>query len=143
MTGASNAETAVKQAIDARNAALSAKDVAGLMASGAPGFVSYSLAPPLQDAGDEGGLSGWFETWDGPIGYALQGLKIVAGDDVGFAHGLVRMTGRKTDGEVVDLWFRETLGLKLIGGAWKIVHEHSSVPFYMDGSFRAAVDLTP
>ena len=26
---------------------------------------------------------------------------------------------------------------------WKIMHEHSSVPFYMDGSFKAAVDLKP
>jgi hypothetical protein len=25
----------------------------------------------------------------------------------------------------------------------KIAHEHESVPFYMDGSFKAAVDLTP
>jgi ketosteroid isomerase-like protein len=28
-------------------------------------------------------------------------------------------------------------------GAWKIAHEHTSVPFYMDGSFRAAIDLKP
>jgi hypothetical protein len=26
---------------------------------------------------------------------------------------------------------------------WKIVHEHESVLFYMDGSFKAAVDLKP
>ncbi|WP_446719495.1 hypothetical protein [Inquilinus sp. OTU3971] len=26
---------------------------------------------------------------------------------------------------------------------WVIVHEHESVPFYMDGSLRAAVDLKP
>jgi ketosteroid isomerase-like protein len=43
----------------------------------------------------------------------------------------------------VDLWFRQTLGLLKIDGAWKIAHEHSSVPFYMDGSFKAAVDLKP
>lgn len=28
-------------------------------------------------------------------------------------------------------------------GAWRIAHRHESVPFYMDGSNRAAVDLTP
>jgi PhnB protein len=134
---------AIKQAIKSRNAALSAKDVAGVMASGAPGFVSYSLAPPLKDAGGKAGLAGWFASWDGPIGYDLRDLEINAGDDVAFAHGLAHMSGRKTDGEVVDLWFRETLGLKLVRGAWKIIHEHSSVPFYMDGSFRAAVDLSP
>jgi ketosteroid isomerase-like protein len=140
---ATPAEKAIKQAIENRNAALSAKDVAGLMASGAPGFVSYSLAPPLRSRAGKAGLAGWFATWDGPIGHELKDLKVTAGDGVAFAHGLVHMTGRKTDGEVVDLWFRQTLGLKLFRGAWKIVHEHGSVPFYMDGSFRAAVDLKP
>jgi len=30
-----------------------------------------------------------------------------------------------------------------VGGAWKDRHEHISVPFYMDGSVKAAVDLKP
>jgi ketosteroid isomerase-like protein len=36
-----------------------------------------------------------------------------------------------------------TLCLTKVDGAWLIEHEHTSTPFYMDGSFRAAVDLTP
>jgi ketosteroid isomerase-like protein len=28
-------------------------------------------------------------------------------------------------------------------GEWLVTHEHVSVPFYMDGSLRAAVDLKP
>ncbi len=31
---------------------------------------------------------------------------------------------------------RATLYLHRDAGAWKIVHEHTSVTFYMDGSFR-------
>jgi PhnB protein len=54
------------------------------------------------------------------------------------------MSGTKTDGEKVDMWLRATLCFRKIGGhQWKIVHEHESVPFYMDGSYKAAVDLTP
>jgi ketosteroid isomerase-like protein len=136
-------EKAIKQAIWARNAALSAKNVAGLMASGAAGFVGYTLAPPLKASGGKAGLAAWFATWDGPIGYQMRDLRIVAGEEAGFAHSLIHMTGRKTDGEVVDLWFRQTFGLKLLRGVWKIVHEHGSVPYYMDGSFRAAIDLEP
>jgi ketosteroid isomerase-like protein len=45
--------------------------------------------------------------------------------------------------EGFDLWFRSTLGLRKSDGVWRIVHEHTSTPFYMDGSFRAAVDLKP
>ena len=42
-----------------------------------------------------------------------------------------------------DVWFRHTIGLRKIDGRWKIVHSHESVPFYMDGSDKAAVDLKP
>jgi ketosteroid isomerase-like protein len=140
---ATEAEKAIKQVIAARNVSLGARDVAGVMATGAAGFVSYSLAPPLKNPSGKAGLKAWLDTWDGPFGYEMRDLKIVAGDEVAFAHGLAHMTGRKIDGEQVDLWFRQTVGLKLLRGAWKIVHAHDSVPFYMDSGFRAAVDLKP
>jgi ketosteroid isomerase-like protein len=38
---------------------------------------------------------------------------------------------------------RATLCFRREGDEWKIAHAHTSVPFHMDGSFRAAVDLTP
>jgi PhnB protein len=63
------------------------------------------------------------------------------GDDVAFCHSLNRISGTKT--EKSDIWFRHTLGFRKIGGEWKITHEHESVPFYMDGSYKAAVDLKP
>jgi PhnB protein len=53
------------------------------------------------------------------------------------------MSGTKTDGEKVDMWLRETFCFRRLGGQWKITHQHESVPFYMDGSYKAAVDLKP
>lgn len=41
------------------------------------------------------------------------------------------------------LWYRVTIGLRRVDGRWLVVHEHESVPFLMDGSFAAAVDLKP
>jgi PhnB protein len=38
---------------------------------------------------------------------------------------------------------RATVGCRKIADRWKVTHEHSSVPFYMDGSYKAAVDLRP
>jgi ketosteroid isomerase-like protein len=40
-------------------------------------------------------------------------------------------------------WFRSTFGLRCSDGSWRIVHQHDSTPFHMDGSFRAATDLEP
>ena len=70
-------------------------------------------------------------------------LKITAGDDVAFCHSLNRMMATTTKGSKVDLWFRQTLCFRKIDGRWRITHEHSSVPFHMDGSYKAAVDLNP
>jgi ketosteroid isomerase-like protein len=47
------------------------------------------------------------------------------------------------DGATFELWFRTTLVLRETDGHWQIVHVHESTPFHMDGSLRAAVDLTP
>ncbi|GAA4215626.1 hypothetical protein [Actinocatenispora rupis] len=42
-----------------------------------------------------------------------------------------------------SMWFRTTLGLRLIDGRARIAHERTSTPFQMNGSARAATDLAP
>lgn len=144
MTDAAADEVAVRCLIDAWARAVNAKDAKGVNVCVAEELVLYSLAPPLVSTGpDDGGLQAWFDTWSTPIGYDLPDLRIAVSGDVAFGVGLAHMTGAKTDGEPVDLWFRCTLGLRKRGGVWKIVHQHESVPFLMDGSFKAAVDLKP
>ena len=121
-----------------------AKNADGVMAHYAPDSVTFDLAPPLISTGaDAKGLQAWFATWPGPIGYEIRDLNITAGDDAAFCHSLNRLSGTKTDGEKADVWFRQTLCFRKIGGEWKIAHQHESVPFYMDGSYLAAVDLKP
>lgn len=40
------------------------------------------------------------------------------------------------------MWVRATLGYRRIDGAWRIVHDHESVPFD-PGTGRALIDLEP
>src|ERR1044072_825445 len=78
-------------------------------------IVSYDLDTPLQHVGpNKAALQKWFDTWDGPIGWAMGDLTVVVGGDVAFAYGLGHMTGTKTDGAEADVWTRATVGL---GGA--------------------------
>lgn len=124
--------------------ALGKKDAAGLVRHLSDDIVSYTLAAPLVHKGkDVDGLKGWFSTWQGPIGGDAVDVRLTIGQDVAFWTGLVHMTGRKTDGFDVDLWFRQTLGLRKESGIWKIAHEHTSVPFAMDGSGLAELGLNP
>jgi PhnB protein len=138
------AEAQIRALIDDWARAMRAKDVEGVMAHYTADSVTFDLAPPLISTGaDAEGLQAWFSTWRGPLGYEIRDLSITAGDDAAFCHSLNRLSGTKNDGEKADVWFRLTLGLRKLGGAWRIAHQHESVPFYMDGSYRAAVDLKP
>jgi len=106
--------------------------------------VSYDLDPPLEHIGPgRQRLQEWFDTWDGPIAWAMRDTHVEVAGDTAFAYGLGHMTGTKKDGAKADLWARVTVGLHRRDGVWKITHQHTSVPFRMDGSFKAAVDLTP
>jgi PhnB protein len=64
--------------------------------------------------------------------------------DLAFAHFYVRTSAvTKGDKEQVHWWARATLCFKRRERQWLVAHEHVSVPFYMDGSYRAALDLEP
>jgi PhnB protein len=138
-----SAEAEIKAVIDDWADAIRAKDARRVASHGTADFVQFSLAPPLVSNPDVKSLEDWFATWRGPLAYSVRDLRITAGDDVAFAYSLNRLSGTTTGGETSEIWFRHTLGFRKVGGAWKIAHEHESVPFYMDGSFKAAVDLEP
>jgi PhnB protein len=126
--------------------AIRAKDVEGVLSQYGRDIVSFDLAPPLAHVGSDRmreSLTAWFPTFRGPVGYEVRDLAVSAGPDLAFCRSLNRIAGARTDGTETDVWVRMTLCCRRIGDSWKIVHEHASVPFYMDGSFKAAVDLTP
>jgi PhnB protein len=136
-------ETQIRKTIEDWANALRNKNAEAALSHYAPRLVHFSLAPPLLSTeSDAKGLKAWFGTWQGSIGYEIRGLSVTVGDDVAFSHNLNRIHGT-TNGEKNDLWFRHTLGFRKFGDEWEIAHEHESVPFYMDGSFKAAVDLKP
>ena len=129
-------------------AAMETKDVTRLLARYTADAVRFDLAPPLRHVGpevhDAEGTAKWFAGFDGPVYYKVTDLEITAGEDVAFCHSLNRM-GSTPNGspEGFTMWFRMTAGLRKENGSWRITHEHTSTPFYMDGTFRAATDLEP
>ncbi|MBY3034281.1 SnoaL-like domain-containing protein [Rhizobium leguminosarum] len=137
-------EEAIIAMLMMRAKALGEKNASDALSYEAEDSVEFSLAPPLVYHGqDEAGLQAWFDTWEGPIGGEVRDARLTVGEDVAFWSGLTRMTGTKTDGTAVDLWFRQTLGLVKQDGRWLVAHQHASVPFAMDGSGRALLDLKP
>jgi uncharacterized protein (TIGR02246 family) len=109
----------------------------------APDVVIYDLSPPLVRHGmDRDSVAAWLAGWDGPIRIDPRDVNLSIDGNLAFVSALNRMRGRQ-GGEDQDIWYRTTMCLRKMSGQWRIVCDHSSVPFYMDGSYRAAVDLKP
>ena len=124
--------------------AVSSKDAAKVAIFFTSDVVSFDIAPPLKIVGfDSNALEKWFKTWDGPIGYEVTDQDITVSDTLAVARSLNHMTGKKVDGEKVDLWTRSTVCFRKKGANWEVFHVHSSVPMLMDGSGKAATDLKP
>jgi ketosteroid isomerase-like protein len=133
-------EDQIRAVIADRAAAMRERDAERFVAHYAPKVVRFDLAPPLASKGSEArdaeALRAWFASHPGgPVGYEIRDLTVTADGDVAFCHSLNQLGGA--------LWFRSTIGLRRIGGDWRITHEHNSTPFYMDGSDKAALDLQP
>ena len=121
------------------------KDAVAIVAPYAVGASLFTLSPPLEHRGisvEE--QQAWLDTWDGPIDLQSSDTEITVSGDFAFSHGFVQMSGTpKSAGRHMSFWMRSTVCLHRDGGAWQIIHDHVSVPFYMDGSERPAFDLKP
>ncbi|RSM89409.1 DUF4440 domain-containing protein [Kibdelosporangium aridum] len=139
-------ETRIRQIAAEMRDAMVAGDAEAIVGQYAPQMVKYDLAPPLRNVAplDAGALKTWFATFDGPVDYEIRDLEVVAGAEVAYTTSLHRLSATPLgSSESFDLWFRVTVCLRKIDGDWRVTHEHSSTPFYMDGSFGAALDLQP
>ncbi len=137
-------EAEIRTLIEGVNRAHYAKDADGIAAAYAPHALICNLAPPLGHHGiDLREMQAWLDTWDGPIERESRDIEVTVGGDLAVARGYSRLGGTKPAGHPISLWMRATVVLERHRGAWRIVHEHTSVPFYMDGSLRPAFDLEP
>ena len=121
------------------------KDAAAFVAPYAPEALVADLAPPLFHRGiNRNEKQAWMDTWEGPIDRESRDFTITVSGDLAVGHGYFRLAGTpKAAGRPISFWMRATVCLRRRGGRWQIVHEHTSVPFYMDGSLRPAFDLEP
>jgi ketosteroid isomerase-like protein len=140
-------EQAIRQLIEDRAAALRAGDAVAACATYAPAARVFSLAPPLvqafDSARDVASLQAWIDDKGGSVWTEVRDLVITVDGDLALATSIDAMGAPPEAPQPFTLWYRSTLGLRRLCGEWQIVHEHTSTPFHMDGSFRAAIDLQP
>lgn len=144
---ASADEAAIRKLLDGWAKAFHDKNLDAIMAMYKPGdgFVAYDIVPPLRYVGYDAykkDYVAFLAQYKGPIEVEFRDMVIVAGDTVGYAHGLERMSGVLQNGQKSDIWMRFTSCFRKIKGKWLDTHDHVSVPADLDHG-KAMVNLTP
>ena len=105
-------------------------DLLTILAHHADDLVMYDVPEPLMIEGLAAYRKGWelffAHNAAGPDRFRVKDLKVVAGDTVAFAHGLLTIGGGP------NTHCRLTLCFEKIEGKWLFSHEHHSMPIRLE-----------
>jgi ketosteroid isomerase-like protein len=135
-----NAVAELTHLIESRVAAVAAKDADALVSQYTEDVSLFDAVGPLAGSGadvERARLDTWFGAYRTAIGLRIRDLEVVADGSIAFAHYLFHVRGTMHNGADVAMWVRSTVGFRKLADGWKIVHEHSSVPF--DGATGQAL----
>ena len=108
-------------------------DIPAILAHHAPDIVMFDLPPPLQCKGIEAYEKTWelmFRYHKPGAAFDIEEFAVTAGQDVAFA-AIIMRCGPDSSPNPADkdgFLFRLTVGLRKVGGDWRVAHEHHSIP---------------
>ena len=125
-------EKQIRALIERWAKAVHAGDLDAVLADHADDIVMFDVPPP---ANGVRGIGAYRETWPAFFSWQAQGaafeivsLETTVGDEVAFAHALLRCgTQEELDLDPANR-LRLTVGLRKQSGRWVVTHEHHSFP---------------
>jgi uncharacterized protein (TIGR02246 family) len=133
-----NDEEHIRSLIERWAAAVHSGDIDGVMVDHADDIVMFDVPPPYEGVR---GIDAYRESWPPFFEWQAQGalfeiesLDVTAGDDVAYAHALLRCGTQKELAERPVNRLRLTIGLRKERGRWVVAHEHHSFPYAADES---------
>jgi uncharacterized protein (TIGR02246 family) len=129
---APSGDEAAIRALEARfAAAVSAKDVDGIMRVYAPDVFVYDVTPPRQYVGAAAYRKDWegfTSGFKGPVKFEVSDLAVDVAGPVAWSHSIQRAAGTDPNGQPSEVTVRVTDVYRKTAGGWRIVQEHVSVP---------------
>jgi uncharacterized protein (TIGR02246 family) len=126
----SNDETEIRTLIERWARAVREEDRAGIRADHDPDILMFDVPPPLSQ-----GLDAYMASWETffslaekPVAFAFHDVQVECSGDVGYATAVGRCVTTDAKGHREPLDFRLTMGLRKVGGRWRVLHEHHSLP---------------
>jgi uncharacterized protein (TIGR02246 family) len=125
--------------------AAQASDIDRIMVAYAPDVLSFDAIAQLQFKGADAYRKHWeacLAMCPGPMIFEIHELGIETGDDIAFAHYLLKCGATGEDGKEQTGWMRATVCCRRTRGRWLVAHEHFSAPFDPE-SGKALLRLEP
>ncbi len=126
-----NDETEIRALIERWARAVREQDRAAIRAGHDPDILMFDVPPPFLSQGLDAYMATWemfFSAAEQPVVFALRDVRVTCGEDVAFATAIGECVDIDKSGRREPLEFRLTMGLRKIGGGWRIMHEHHSLP---------------
>jgi uncharacterized protein (TIGR02246 family) len=127
-----NDEQQIRTLIEEWAEAVHRGDMEGVLANHSDEIVMFDVPPPYEGAR---GIDAYRETWPQFFEWQTQGasfeivsLDVTAGDEVAYAHALLRCGTQRELADNPELRLRLTVGLRKEDGRWVVAHEHHSFP---------------
>jgi uncharacterized protein (TIGR02246 family) len=128
----SNDEDQIRQLIEDWREALRARDLDRLTKHYAPDVLFFDAVPPYQHRG----AAAYRRTWEQMFPYLpprtnseMRDVHISVSGDLAVMHCLNRLINEDTKESAAAGWVRATVCYQKQQGAWRVIHEHVSVPF--------------
>lgn len=125
-------EQQIRTLIESWADAVHAGDLETVVAAHAGDIVMFDVPPPSDGVR---GIEAYRATWPPFFRFQLEGasfeivsLDVTAGEDVAFAHALLRCGTPQELADKPENRLRLTLGLRKEDGRWVVAHEHHSFP---------------
>ncbi|REE96414.1 YybH family protein [Thermomonospora umbrina] len=126
------AEDRIRTLIERWAEAVHSGDMDGVLADHAEDIVMFDVPPPFEGVR---GIAEYRATWPpffewqaNGAAFEIESLDVTAGDDVAFAHALLRCGTAEELAADPATRLRLTLGLCHEDGRWVVTHEHHSFP---------------
>jgi uncharacterized protein (TIGR02246 family) len=124
-------EAQIRSLIERWVVAVHAGDLDAVLADHADDIVMFDVPPPEDGVrGIEAYRDSWppFFEWQRRARFDLVSLDVTAGEDVAFAHALLRCATPEDLEAHPAHRLRLTIGLRKEDGRWVVAHEHHSFP---------------
>jgi uncharacterized protein (TIGR02246 family) len=128
-------EAAIRNLIANWSRAVERKDAEGIVEAYTPDTVLYDVTLPV--VGKDAIKALWercFPFFPDRFRSEHQDLSVVVEDNLAFVHGLHRFIPEPADHPCGQFQSRVTAVFQRIEGEWRLIHEHVSIPFKMEGS---------